>query len=397
MLLNNCRLLADFTGGVQSESGHVRLTEDGRIGALGPRPARPEAGEAVYDCGGRTLLPGLMDIHTHVCGLTDLDPAKLADPIAFFLDRAGCLGRYLDSGYTTIRDAGAPLHMARYLGMAVDRGLAEGPRILSCGPILGPQDAPAADALTNAFHRNLSGPEEFRRAAREVLAEGEDFLKCYASGSALCKTGIPRQPIMLEEELRACVEIARMKETYVAAHAHSAGSVLNCIRAGVRTIEHGSFLDGECVRLLLDTPGVYLVPTLSAMYQNEEKTRGTPFEYLIDKLREMLRLSAGCLAGAYGAGVRKLGFGTDCGPGSEQHENGIEFRFRKEYMGMSNLDILLQATVYNAEILGIEQETGSIRPGLCADLILIDGRPDQDLSVMYRRPFAVWARGRKAR
>lgn len=395
MLLKNCRLVGALSDGVSGENCWVRIGNE-RITGVGTGDDVPEAGEDSFDCGGKTLLPGLMDIHTHMNGLVGFRPRDVEDPMGLFVNTAGIVRRYLDYGFTTIRDAGGCLRVNNHIRDAIDQGLIEGPRVVSYGLILEPPETQRVDNWY-PLYQEASGAEAFRAAARRELAETGEFVKIMASGSALQKTGIPTQPIMTEEEIRACVEIAAMKSTYVAAHAHSSGSIKSCIRAGVRTIEHASFIDDEGIEILLQSSDCYLVPTYAAFYQNEEATRGTPYEYLIEKLKSMLTLSVGQIAKVYQSGVKKLGFGTDSGVGMDQYEQGIEFRYRKELCGMSDLDILMQATVYNAEIIGLEQETGSIKTGLCADLILVDGRPDEDISAMYKKPEAVWAKGKKVR
>lgn len=216
-----------------------------------------------------------------------------------------------------------------------------------------------------------------------------------ASGSAFHKQGIPVQPIITEEEIKTAVDAAALKDAYVAAHAHGDGAIRLCVESGVRTIEHASFISDETIELVMDTEGCYLVPTLSAMYQNPAQTP-PEMEFLLEKLKNMLELTSRRIKRAYEAGL-KLGFGTDSTVGMDQYEEGIEFRFRSELCGMKNVDILLQATKYNAEIMGIENETGEIKAGLAADLILVDGKPDQDISAMYRKPEMVFMNGERVR
>ena len=164
---------------------------------------------------------------------------------------------------------------------------------------------------------------------------------------------------------------------------------------GVRTIEYASFLSEETVNALLKRDNCWLIPTVSAVYQNADTTPGA-FQYLVKKLEDMLKTSAVCLCRAYEMGV-KIGFGTDRCPGMDQYEQGIEFRFRKENCGMRNIDILLQATKDNAEALGIADVTGEICKSLSADLILVDGKPDKDMSLMYRKPAMAFLEGHRCR
>ena len=395
MILKNGRLLAPLPDGKSSEKGAVSIVQ-GKIQAVYENGEAAEGtdGEEIVDCGGKTLLPGLIDAHTHIAGLRGYHPGKVKDPISFFLETCAETGKYLDCGFTTIRDCGTPLRVANYVREAYERGIGEGPRIISCGLILMPTEIERSDDLYDIYSFTDSA-DEGRKAARRELAERGDFVKVMASGSALHKRGIPVQPIMTREEIEAIVEAAKLKDSYVAAHAHGDGAVRLCAEAGVRTVEHASFVSGETIHLLKEKENCYLIPTISAMYQNPAKT-SEEYRFLLQKLEEMLKISSACLQKAYESGL-EMGFGTDSCPRMDQYEEGIEFRFRSELCGMKNLDILAQATKLNAKILGIDHITGEIRPGLSADLILVDGRPDEDLSVMYRKPEQVFLNGRRVR
>ncbi len=389
MLIQNVRLLPALSGGTAAENGAVRV-ENGLITGVSAQPLRAGHGETVVDGGGRTLLPGLIDAHTHMACLRGYDSSQLRDPMHFFTRTCFMAKRYLDYGFTTIRDCGVPLRVNTAVRDAIESGLFMGPRVLSCGLILSPTEVPEDDPI-NDMYVWIDSADTARRAARKELAQQADFVKVMASGSAMHKHGIPVQPILTEEELRAAVEAAALKGSYVAAHAHGDGAIRLCAETGVHTIEHASYIGAETIAAAKER-GCWLIPTVSAMYQNPETT-GEEYRYLIEKLAKMLETSAGCLHAAYAAGV-PMGFGTDSCPGMDQYERGLEFRLRGEVCGMANMDILLQATKNNAAALGLSDVTGEIREGLSADLILVDGRPDEDLSCMYRRPSAVFVRGK---
>lgn len=394
MLLKNCRLIGALSDGVDSENGYVRL-EGQLIDGLGGGEVLPGEGEEVFDCGGRTLLPGIIDLHTHISGLTDFAPRDTEEPMQLFIAASRTAQRYLDYGVTTIRDAGACLRVNNYVRDGINEGIMDGPNIFSCGYILAPVDKRRSQPLYEIDHI-ANGADGFRGASREELAAGADYIKIYASGSALNKNGVPTAPIMREEEIAACVEIAEMKGSFVAAHAHSIGAIKSCIRSGVRTIEHATYIDESALEMMAKSEReVYLVPTLAALYQGKWCI-GTRWEFLIARLEAMLRDCAKQMRLAYESGF-KLGFGTDCTVGMEQYEQGMEFKFRREICGMKELDILTQATRINAEIIGIGDRVGEIKKGLLADLILVDGKPDRDMSVMYSKPVAVWSRGKKVR
>lgn len=417
MILKNCRLLPELSGGISAERGTV-VCENGKITGVFPEsdlgagvfpesgqvpgvpqaggqaPGASQAGGLVYDCQGRTLLPGFIDAHTHIAGIRGYSAAQLKDPMSFLIQCCKNTQKYLDYGFTTIRDCGTPLRVANHVRDAYEQGLCVGPRIIASGLILSPSEIEEKDELYEIYAW-ADGRDANIKAARKELAEHGDFVKIMASGSALHRQGIPTQPIILKEELQAVVEVAAMKGSYVAAHAHGDGAIRLCVENGVRTIEHASYISEKTLELLKQTENCYLIPTLSAMYQNLATTPES-YLYLVKKLQNMLEISAGCIRAAYEAGI-PLGFGTDSTWGMDQYEEGIEFRFRKEYCGMKNLDILLQATKYSAEALGVSGLVGEIREGLAADFVLLDGKPEEDLTLLYHRPVAVFLAGELVR
>ena len=174
---------------------------------------------------------------------------------------------------------------------------------------------------------------------------------------------------------------------YVAAHCHADEAIRLCAESGAYTIEHATLISDETLDLICELPGCCLIPTLAVMYLGED-----PDPYWQKRLGPMFEHCTGMMEKAYLRG-EKLGFGTDCAAGSEEYEKGIEFRFRKENCHMKDIDILLQATRYSAEIAGIDDVKGQIAEGFDADFILVDGRPDEDISAMYKRPDKVWKHG----
>ena len=233
-----------------------------------------------------------------------------------------------------------------------------GPRIISSGRIISPTEIEEMDGIYEMYSW-ADGADAMKKAARKELAEHADYIKIMASGSAFHKQGIPVQPIITAEELSAAVEIVNMKGTYVAAHAHGDGAIRLCVDKGVRTIEHATFIGEETIEAALGRKDLYLVPTLAAMYQNPAKTP-PEMMFLVDKLKWMLDISIGCLTKAYDAGL-KIGFATDSTAGMDQYEQGIEFKYRSELFGMRNIDILLQATKVNAEIVEMADCLGEVK------------------------------------
>lgn len=384
MLLNNCRLHSAFTDGFAGNHCCVEIA-DGTIVSVGPA----QADEAdTYDCGGKTLLPGLIDLHTHITFLRGVGVSQAHDPMQLMVEAAEQASRYLRHGFTTIRDCGSIGRSANYVKRLIDRGVMAGPDILACGNTLMPSvtDSGGVSDIT----RYCDGVEEYRKAVRLEVAAQSDFIKIYASGSAFSPTGVPKHPIMTADEIATAVNTARANGLYVAAHCHADSAIRDCINAGVRTIEHATYLSEETTDLLMNAKDAYLVPTLSAMYVSQ--TDPSERAFWLARLTPMLESCAKTIGYAYRCGAL-IGFGTDSTPMSPQYDTGVEFRFRKEYCSMENLDILLQATRNSAQIAGIDHKVGAIKPGLRADLILVDGDPTEDISTMYVPPVQVWKNG----
>ena len=383
MLLNHCRLYAPLSGGFAGEDCCVEL-DGGKIVSVGP--ARPAAA-GVYVCGGRTLLPGLIDLHTHITFLRGVGVAQAHDPMQLLVEAAAQADRYLRHGFTTIRDCGSIGRSANYVKRLIDRGVMAGPDILACGCTLMP--SVTASGGVGDITLYCDGAEEFRKAVRQEVAAQSDFIKIYASGSAFSPTGVPKHPIMTFDEIKTAVDTARVNGLYVAAHCHTDSAIRDCVQAGVHTIEHATYLSEATTDLLLTSEDSYLVPTLAAMYVSQTDPQERAF--WLARLTPMLESCAKTIGYAYRAGA-VIGFGTDSAPMSPQYDTGVEFRFRKEYCGMENLDILLQATRNSALIAGLP-DVGEIKVGMKADLILVAGDPAADLSAMYVPPVQVWKNG----
>ena len=386
MFLNHCRLYAAFTGGFASEDGCVEI-KDGKIASVSS--ARPDTDSDCFDCAGKTLLPGLIDLHTHITMLGNVGVSSAGDPMQLVVEAAEQAKRYLHYGFTTIRDCGSIGRSANYVKKLIAKDVIAGPDILACGNVLMPGIIDRADPL-GGINNYCDGAEAYRKGVRSEVAKRSDFIKIYASGSAFMPTGVPTHPIMTFDEIRTAVETAQANGLYVAAHCHADSAILDCIHAGVRTIEHATYITPKTTDVLLSTPDAFLVPTFAAMYVSQTEPNERAF--WLERLTPMLESCAQTIEYAYRAGAT-IGFGTDSAPLSKQYEHGVEFRYRKEYCHMENLDIILQATKINARIAGLSDTVGEIKPGLKGDLILVDGNPAEDLSAMYVPPARVWKNG----
>jgi imidazolonepropionase-like amidohydrolase len=382
----NCAVL-DGTIKERREDYHV-LVEGNRIREISDRPLRSAAAETI-DLKSRTLMPGLIDAHVHVLAV-DAALARLSErPVTLLtLQAAKVLEGMLQRGFTTIRDAaGADGGLAE----AVEDGLVHGPRIFPSGMALSqtgghgdtrprtqPVDTCACCAGGLAMSRIADGVAECRRAARDELRKGATQIKIVASGGVAS----PYDPILnlqySEEEVRAIVEEAQAWHTYVMAHAYSPEAIRRSIDFGVRSIEHANLIDGATAEHVAGADA-FVVPTLvtyDALYRFGREL-GFP-EVSMAKLTEVREAGLGSLEILQKAGV-KIGFGTDL-LGPMHRYQSHEFMIRAEVM--SPFDIIRSATNVNAKLLNRAGELGVVTPGARADLIVVDGDPLADLSLL---------------
>lgn len=385
MVLSNARVL-DTRGGELLDGRHV-LIEDGRIAAVSE--ALP-AGEAEWiDVGGRVVMPGLCDAHVHVTAATaDLASMRHWSPAYVTAHAAQELEATLMRGFTTVRDgAGADWGLAQ----AVEEGLLVGPRLFFCGHALSPtgghgdmrssgDDSRGENWLTPGAGWICDGVSELRRACREEIRRGAHHIKLMVSGGVASPTDRIDSLQFSEEELRAAVEEAENANLYVMVHAYTARAINRSLRCGVRSVEHGNLLDESSIELLLEHDA-FLVPTLST-YQalaDEGLAAGLPPDSY-QKVFDVLDAGKRALDLAYRGGV-KLVYGTDL-LGTMRRRQLDEFNIRGEIMPA--IDVLRAATCNAADLLGRSGEMGEVIPGAHADLLVLDGDPLADLSVMTR-------------
>jgi imidazolonepropionase-like amidohydrolase len=381
--------LLDCTGRDPQPQMRV-LVEDGRIrrigatsGPDGPRDAR------VIDCQGRTLMPGLLDAHVHLASL-DLDPIEevALAPAVIALRIARQIEDTLQAGFTTVRDAGG---LDWGFKDAVRLGLIRGPRLFISGPFLsqtgghGDNQRPrtARDPF-RAVHGLTTetlladGADEVRRAAREALRRGADQIKVMASGGAASPTDELDHVQFSVEELAAAVDVAGAVGSYVLAHAYAPRAIQNCLQAGVRSIEHGNFLDEETADQMLQKSDTFLVPTIityELMSRLEPGDGWTPDN--VRKIRQGLTGAYDALGLAYEKGLR-IGSGSDV-LAEMQGDKGKEIACQARVMGAMNA--IIAATRSNAALMRIEKEVGTVEEGKRADLIVLDADPLGDPAI----------------
>jgi imidazolonepropionase-like amidohydrolase len=377
----------DGTSAERREDHHV-LVEGKHIREVSDRPITSTAATTI-DLDGRTLMPGLIDAHVHVLAV-DAALARLADrPVTLLtLQSAQVLEGMLARGFTTIRDAGGA---DGGLAEAVEEGLVRGPRIFPSGMALsqtgghGDTRPRTQSVVTCAccegginLSRIADGVTECRRAARDELRKGATQIKILASGGVAS----PYDPIWnlqySEEEVRAIVEEARAWHTYVLAHAYSPEAIRRSIDFGVRSIEHGNLIDRATAEHVA-AADAFVVPTLvtyDALHRFGREL-GLP-EVSMAKLAEVREAGLRSLEILQSAGV-KIGYGTDLLGPMHRHQSR-EFVIRAEAMSPS--EIIRSATSVNAELLNRQGELGVVAPGARADLIVVDGDPLADISLL---------------
>jgi imidazolonepropionase-like amidohydrolase len=342
------------------------------------------------DCRGATLLPGLIDAHVHVCSL-DVEIARQQREMPTSLlayEIAAVMRQTLDQGYTTIRDAGgADWGMKE----AVARGLIKGPRMFVSGHPLSqtgghgdgrtmaePDPGCGCGARIGMVQNIADGPDAVRKAAREQLRRGADAIKIMAGGGVASPTDALESLQYEPEELRAAVAAARAAGTYVLAHAYTPPAIRNAVEAGVKSVEHGNFLDPPTAALMAEA-GTYLVPTFVAYEKLHEEGREHGFAAgKLKKLDVVLGAGLDSLRHAVSAGVR-IGSGSDLLGPLARHKTR-ELAIKAKVLGAHAT--LIATTRTNAELLGIADEVGTVEPGKAADLLVVDGDPLEDISVL---------------
>lgn len=364
------------------------LVEGGRIAAASSGPIdAPDATR--IDAGGRTVMPGLIDAHVHAT-ITTMNLAAMAGKPASLVAQEArhILERMLARGFTSVRDAGG----ADWgLAAAVDRGLVRGPRIFYAGRALsqtgghGDHRPRSDDAVlcageihTTGFSHVADGVDAVRKAAREELRRGAHQVKIMASGGVASPSDAIANLQYSPEEMRVAVEEAASWGTYVMAHAYTPAAIERAVSAGVRTIEHGNLIDTPTAALMADR-GAYLVPTLVTYFMIAEFGRALSFPAASQrKALEVLDAGLSSLDICRRAGV-KMGFGTDLLGETHEHQSK-EFTIRAQ--ALSPAEIIRSATITNAEIVRRPGDLGVIAAGATADLLVVDGNPLDDISLL---------------
>jgi imidazolonepropionase-like amidohydrolase len=384
--------LIDGLGGVPLIDA-VILVDGDHITAVGRALAIP-ADAQVVDLSRSTVLPGLIDAHTHVTSQPEnyMEDLFRKSPIDVAVSAHVYARRTLDAGFTTIRDVGAGEFVDVALRNAINAGTVAGPRMqvatLTIGSTGGHGDISGFSPYVKfgQFSGIADGVDEIRKLVRFEVKNGADLIKLLASAGVLSEEESVGAPQFSQEEMNAVVSEAAMWGRKVAAHAHGAEAIKRALRAGVASVEHASLIDDEGIRLAKEK-GAYLVMDIynDDYIMAEYKRLGYP-QKILDKEAKVGRLQRESFRRAVQAGV-KLAFGTDAGV-YPHGWNGKQFA-KMVGWGMTPMQAIQSATVNGADLLGWSDRVGSIQAGRFADLVAVDGDPLQNVSELERVKFVM--------
>jgi imidazolonepropionase-like amidohydrolase len=377
------------------------LIAKGKIASIQDGHAKPPEGATLIDLKDRFVLPGLIDCHVHLTSDRAGVEGQLSSVTDSVADRsyeaAWNARKTLEAGFTTVRNLGSSDGVTLALRDAIAKGWAIGPRILDAGrgisttsghmdPKLGYREE-----LHDVLDRQdnvCDGADDCRQAARKQISRGVDVIKIATTGGVNSPIGAGLGAQMFEDETKAIVETAHMYGKKVAVHAHGADGINMALRAGADSIEHGTLIDDESLKLFKSS-GAYYVPTLSTINGYLERIAANPNAYAPEvrkKIDWRLSVTGDALKKAVPAGV-KIAFGTDAGV-SKHGRNADEFELMVKF-GMTPATAIQAATVNAADLLGIADQVGSLEPGKSADLIAVQGDPLSDVTILKKVSFVM--------
>lgn len=393
----HCGSLIDTDKG-EIQKNQTITVEKNKIVEIKSGFTKAVAGESVIDLSKKYVLPGLIDMHVHLEGETSKDQFQrriqsVDADVAYEAQKHA--KTTLLAGFTTVRDlGGSGVNIA--LKNAISKGTVDGPRVLTAGKSIattgGHADPSNGIGSGLALQGNradgvINSAEEGRKAVRQRYKDGADWIKITATGGVLSIAKSGKAPQFQDDELNGIIATANDYGFGVAAHAHGAEGMKRALRAGVRTIEHGSFLDDECIALFKEK-GAYLVPTIIAgkTVADSAKIPGYYHPFVAKKALETGPLIQQAFAKAYKAGVN-IAFGTDAGVFPHGY-NAKEFIYMTE-VGMPIMEALKAATVTNAKVLEMYDQIGSLEVGKLADIIAVDENPETNIATLMNVTFVM--------
>jgi imidazolonepropionase-like amidohydrolase len=374
LVVVNANIVNVRTGAVTPRAGLV--IRDGKIAAiLGDASA---TGASVVDAGGRYVIPGLIDAHTHIA---DFASAR----------------RALESGVTTVRSAGVSNYADVGLRELAKKGAIAGPDVLAAGYHVRPQLAPEAfisdPVLSPYMNGGVTTVDAIRQVVRTILAHGVDWIKTTSTERAGLPETDPRKQLYTDAEVKAMVDEAAAKGIGVMAHAHGEEGAMAAVKAGVRSIEHGTYLSEDALKLMKEK-GTYLVPTYATVIDLTEPGGDYDDPGLALRGAHMLPRLRETVANAHRLGV-KIVAGGDTGYGPHSVTRIAHEVAAFVEIGLTPLEALQSATIVSAQLLGLDKRTGAIEPGLDADLVVVERNPLEHVGTL-QDPLLVMSNGRVA-
>jgi imidazolonepropionase-like amidohydrolase len=351
------------------------LVESGMIREIGRELTAPTDARVV-DLRGETLLPGLFNCHVHICFDAGANPDRTLPDAAFTIRALDNLKTLLDSGVTYIRDAGSPNHIDAVIHDAQLKG-----QILSPGM----QTAGKCICMTGGHGhtsgREADGPDDCRKAAREQLKAGANWIKLMATGGVMTKGVEPGSAQLTEEELSAAIEEAHKAGAKTFTHAQGMEGIKNALRAGIDSVEHGFYMDDWCFSFMKEHD-VFYVPTLAAPYWIKQYgTKAGIAEYVVKKVEQTIDAHMDTFRRAHKAGV-KIALGTDAGtPFNTFDKTAFECVLMTE-CGMTPMEAIRCGTSRAAELLGVSDTHGSVTVGKRADFAVFDQNPLDNIKAL---------------
>ena len=397
-LLHAGKLIDGLADTARSE---VTVTIEGdRIVGVADGYTAPAAGDTVIDLRNATVTPGWMDMHVHITSEQSGAAGYLESLRTSPADRALRATTYakktLLAGFTTVRDCGAGDKLNLAMRDAIAKGWVEGPRIIAAGGVsttgghgdgTNGLNSELQAALADPIYGTVDGPDAIRRAVRQRYKDGADLIKIASTGGVLSLAKSGDAPLFSEEEIAAVVQTAKDYNMKVAAHAHGVEGMMRAVKAGVASIEHGTYMTDELMALMKEK-GTYYVPTISAGKFVAEKSKIDGYFPVIvrPKAATIGPLIQEAFRRAYAAGV-KIAFGTDQGVGPHG-DNAKEFIYMVE-AGMPPMKAIQSATLEAARLIDMEKDLGTVEAGKLADLVAVPGDPLTDINVVTKVNFVM--------
>jgi len=387
---------ANLIDGIHKPKRNATVVVEGEritaVGTNGDAPA-PGAHDTVFDLGGKSLMPGMVQCHYHVAypNITNLDDIDMKYPATYLtLVAAKNAELLLRSGFTGAVGAGAVHNIDVTLKRAIDNGLIPGPRMLPCGrDIVTTGDS--IDCHPNFWQMKMEGiaricdgPDEFRKAVRDEIKQGVEMIKLYPTGGH--GLSWPSEVMTIsDDEMTAAAQAAHERGKKIRGHIASKKGIMKALKAGLDVIDHGDMMDDECVETLVKQ-GAYVTPSLYFPYLvMEEKRRTGKASFDTSGMERGLENSYRMLGRAQAAGVKLL-VGDDFGVGAMPHgDYAKELEAYVKGAGIPALDVIGWATRNGAELLGMKDELGTIESGKLADLLVVNGDPVADITVLQKR------------